>query len=75
MIPVDYELGRQYCEERLHEASTRRVAREAAAARYPRVTFKVPVLATGVLRAWVGGMLFTGRAAAHLAVAPLRGQR
>jgi len=53
MIPVDYELGRQYQLERQREAATHRLARRAAVARHIRAAHHLSLPTARQLRAWI----------------------
>jgi hypothetical protein len=68
MIPVDYELGRQYQRERVQEANSHRLARQAVTGWRSRVAHRSCVPTAKQLRVWIEGMvgLATRRAETQL---------
>ena len=58
MIPVEYELARQYHYERQRDAATRRLARQATCvAQHSRAAHHLRVSSAQQLRAWIGDLL------------------
>ena len=53
MIPVEYELGRQYERERVQQANSHRLARQAVTGRHSRVAHRFYFPTAKQLRVWI----------------------
>jgi hypothetical protein len=72
MTLVDYELGRQYQNERAHEAASHRLARQAMAGRQAHVAQRLHFPTAKLMRVWIDELvgLATRRAETQLSSRP-----